>query len=136
MGCFDESTIVNTAPSALSLKIKINQAAFRLNSLLGKEVYKVFSVTSEKRIDNQIVVSKVSTLGPNIEGLCSRWHKGIKIYLIDTSEEIHIAHELVHAMGLGHVASEDNLMYKAPTKFFLTEKQIDTILENPIIYLE
>lgn len=129
--CFDLSTRINVAPSAHNLSFRIERAVKRLNRLLGQEVFTIEYVTSETRVDNEIIIRQVSKIKPNVIGTCNRTRRGIIINLLPNIEAIHVAHELGHAMGLDHHADKYNIMYYAPTSFNLTPGQIDHILIVP-----
>ncbi len=131
-GCFfDLSTRINVAPSAHNLSLRIEQAVIKLNLLLGHQLFKIEYVTSEKRIDNEIIIRQVPKITPKVVGTCNRTRRGVIINLVPLIEEIHVAHELGHSMGLDHHASKDNIMYYQPTQFNLTLGQINHILIVP-----
>lgn len=129
--CYDVSTCVNVAPSAHSLSFRIERAVLKLNLMLGYQLYYIDYVNSERRVNNEIIVRKKLKLSDKAVGMCQLTSRGVIVDLLAESQEIHIAHELCHAMGLEHSPLEDNLMYYAPRFFNLTPNQIDYILNAP-----
>ena len=124
--CFDTGTVVNIAPSAHHLGRVIETAADRLNGIAG-DVYEVRYTSSESRVDDQIVVRGTTFSDPETAGFCEKTGHGVIISIYDKSLDIHVAHELLHAIGLDHVKEEDNLMNPAPIKWGLNERQVKVL---------
>lgn len=132
-GCADDlSTDVNVAPSAERKMDAVLKAVDRLNAQLGEEIYTVRTVSSEQRIDGEVVLRVVGDLGmPNAferrVGHTDRTARGVIVNIIPSATPASIAHELGHAAGLVHVDDVTNLMYPVtiPTRWSLNAHQIE-----------
>jgi hypothetical protein len=108
---------------------EVAQAAHSLNDIIGEPVFEVIVAHSESGVDDGIVVRGALWL-PCTEtacyvGKCVRSEAGAVVTLIDRASPVHAAHELLHALGLNHVAEASNIMARAPYAWNMTQAQID-----------
>lgn len=125
-GCYDTSTIVNIAPSAHHIGPTIQEAVDKLNEVTGN-AYTVRYAPSEKRIDNQIIVRHYEFKRQRIVGNCYKNHKGVIVRLSNYANSMHVAHELLHSIGLEHVQEPNNLMNPTPADWNLNEFQLEIL---------
>lgn len=115
------------APSAHHMLPEVTEAVARLNEALGEPVFEVRVASREAFVDGAFVV-RLGELPCDAQhcyvGQCVRTESGVVITLTERAFAIHIAHELLHAVDLGHSQAGDNLMARAPYAWNLTPEQI------------
>jgi hypothetical protein len=127
------TSVVYVAPSARHLSLEIRAAAARLNDAVDGEVFEVRLSDSERLPEGAIVVRGASRLGCSeygcYVGTCTRTEDGAVIRLMPSARTIHVAHEMLHALGLRHVEDPANIMARAPYSWAMTSEQKRKVLE-------
>jgi hypothetical protein len=127
-GCLDNSRIVWVAPSAEPAMDAIGEAIDRLNGMDGRPLFFIGGMAEDgDRIDDRVII-RAGTPKHGFEATTERFRRGVVITIRPGADARTIAHELVHAAGLGHVDDPENLMYwKTDGDWLLEEWQLDEL---------
>lgn len=130
-GCADVATTVNVAPSAEDHAEQAAQVVDQLNGEIGGEVFRVRVVDHEHRVDDEIIMRAVPSLGGATRGVCDSTRRGVIVYVTPATKDVQMAHELGHAAGLDHHPDPGNFMYRKATKWGVTWTQRNHLMGTP-----